>query len=139
MNYKLHIIGGNKMTDKEAIEISELIIKQVVDCLSEKRYDYMEHYADFENGWTAEDMEKFIEGCLELNELSHIDKYDVPCNFNPKYEYHQLKVYVYNNGKGFATDYDLTTDSEINDFTLQMEFLFTDKGIKAYILDVHIL
>ncbi|MBD5159820.1 MAG: hypothetical protein HDT23_06225 [Ruminococcus sp.] len=84
-------------------------------------------------------MEKFIEGCLELNELSHIDKYDVPCNFNPKYEYHQLKVYVYNNGKGFATDYDLTTDSEINDFTLQMEFLFTDKGIKAYILDVHIL
>lgn len=128
------------MTDKEIVKIAEPIVKAVVDCIAEKRYNCIENYADFKNGWTAGDMEEFIEGCLELNQLSHIDKYGVPCNFSPAYEYNQLSAYVYNNGKGFAIDYDLTTDSKINDFTLQMEFLFTDSGVvKAYILDAHIL
>lgn len=123
------------MTDKKALRIAEPIVKEVVDCLAEKRYNCIENYADFDNGWSAGDMKEFIEGCIELNELSHIDKYGVPCNFSP-----QFRVYVRNDGKGFATDYDLTTDSEINDLTLQMEFVFTASGsVKAYLSNVHIL
>ncbi|MCM1506118.1 MAG: hypothetical protein NC177_03135 [Ruminococcus flavefaciens] len=128
------------MTDEKALRIAEPVVKEVVDCLAEKRYDCIENYADFENGWSAGDMKEFIEGCLEVNELSHIDKYGIPCNFSPDYEYNQLSVYVSNNGKSFVTNYDLTTDSEINDFMLIMRFVVTDSGkVKAYLTDVHIL
>lgn len=133
-------MGSGEMTDEKALRIAESILREVVDCLAEKRYDCIENYADFENDWSAEDMKEFIESCLELNELSHIDKYGIPCNFSPAYEYNQLSVYVCNDGKSLSIDYDLTTDSEINDFTLIMRFVITDSGkVKAYLSDVHIL
>ena len=38
------------------------------------------------------------------------------------------------------SDYALTTDSNFNDLTLQMEFIWTEEDIiEARILDVHVL
>lgn len=37
-------------------------------------------------------------------------------------------------------DYDLTTDKDLNDLTLQMEFLFTkSEALTAMILGVHVM
>lgn len=134
-NYTRRIIT----TPKEIAEITKHIIKAVVDCIAEKRYDCIENYVSFQENDSVELFREYMEGCLECNELSHIDKFGTPCNFFPNYKYHPISFYMYNSRKCFAVDYDLTTDGEINDFTLQMEFLFTDNGINAYILDVHIL
>ncbi|MDO4943792.1 MAG: hypothetical protein Q4E74_01170 [Ruminococcus sp.] len=61
------------------------------------------------------------------------------CNFRPKYEYHQLNFYHYDNGSGFWADYDLTTDCELNDLTLQMEFLYDRENLKARLIDLHVM
>ena len=131
------------MTEQEAKKLAEPIVKEVVNCMAEGRYDLIPDYADFQDeSITIEDFKGWAEDYLKDNELSHYDKYGVPNNFQPQYDkslYHQFSVYLYNNGNGFEVDYDLTTDSEINDLTLIMEFLFADNGVKAYIVDIHVL
>lgn len=127
------------MNNEEAKKLAEPIVKEVVNCISEKRYMDIKKYAEFED-IPLSDLIEEIEGFLELNELPYIDKFDISCNFKPQYEYHQLECYVFNDGSGFHMDYDLTTDGELNDLTLQMRFLFTESGtLTAYILDVHVM
>ena len=81
-------------------------------------------------------MKELLEGYLKVNDLSHYDDYDGPFLGNRS----QLDVYVFDNGKGFAVDYDLTTDGQPNDLTLQMRF-FNDGngGYNAFVDDCHVL
>lgn len=119
--------------------LAEPTIRQVVDLIAEKKYYDISQFAELES-LTAADIEEAVDGFLEINELPYIDKYDTPCNFHPQYEYHQLYCNLYKDGSGFHADYDLTTDRELNDLTLQMEFLCTDSGtLKARFLDVHVM
>ncbi|WP_051589049.1 hypothetical protein [Ruminococcus sp. NK3A76] len=131
------------MTEQEAKVLAEPIVKEIVDCMADGRYDLIPKYAGFQDETTTvDDFKEWAEGYLEDNELSHYDRYGVPNNFQPAYDkslYHQFSVYLYNNGTGFEVDYDLTTDSKLNDLTLIMEFLFSDNGIKANIVDIHVL
>ena len=131
------------MTEQEAKVLAEPIVKEVVNCMADGRYDLIPNHAEFKDERiTIEDFKEWAEGYLKVNELSHYDKYGVLNNFQPKYDkslYDQFSVYLYNNGTGFQVDYDLTTDSEINDLTLSMEFLFFDNAVKAYIVDIHVL
>ena len=131
------------MTEQEAKKLAEPIVKEVVNCMAEDRYDLIPDYAGFQDeSITIDDFKGWADDYLKDNELSHYDKYGVPNNFQPNYDkslYHQFSVYLYNDGSGFEVDYDLTTDSEINDLTLIMEFLFADSGVKAYIVDIHVL
>ena len=127
------------MTDQEAAALAKPVVKKVVDCIAERRYDSIPEIAEIRD-MTFDDFKELVEGFLEINDLPYIDSFDTECSFKPQYEYHQLNTYVYSDGTGFAADYDLTTDSELNDLTLQMEFLFagSDK-LTAKILDAHIL
>lgn len=128
------------MLKQEAEKIARPIIKAVVDCIADRRYKDLILYAEFKDGNSLELFEECTEDFLEINNLPHFDRYGIPYNFSPNPEYRQLNVYVYNNGTGFAVDYDFATNGEINDLTLQMEFLFTESNkIKAYILDAHVL
>ena len=127
---------------KEAKKIAEPVVRQVVNCIADKRYGDLSAYVSFsENGiGSLECFIECVEGFLEINDLPHIDKFEAPCNFHPQYEYEQLSVYPYRDETGFAVDYDLTTDSEPNDLTLQMTFLWTQSHeMQAFILDAHIL
>lgn len=127
------------MTKQEAAVLGEPVVKNVVDCIAERKYDSIPEIAEIRD-MTLEDFKYLIEEFLEINELPYIDSFDTECNFKPQYEYHQLNIYVYNNGTGFAADYALTTDGELNDLTLQMEFLFTEPDkLTARILDAHVL
>lgn len=135
----------------ELSRLAEPTVKKVVDLLAERRYSEIfeivemaswpvDPNTDEMSTWSVEDLQEAVDGFLELNELPYMDKFDVPCNFHPKYEYHQLNCILYTDGRGFAADYGLTTDGELNDLTLQMEFLFTDANtMRPVLLDVHVM
>ena len=72
----------------------------------------------------------------ELNDFDTIDEYGVACNFHPPYEYSQLEIYDYNDHSGFAVDYEMTSNSELVDMTLQLEFLYTKDGYKVRFLNI---
>jgi len=127
------------MSVQEAEKLAEPVVKEVINCISEKRYADIEKYARFSD-LSLSDFTELIEGFLEINELPYIDRFEVPCTFKPQYEYHQLICGVYRDGSGFWADYELTTDGELNDLTLQMEFLFTESGaLVVRILDAHVM
>ena len=131
------------MTEREAKLHAEPFVKAVVNCMADGNYQDIPQYAEFEVD-TVELFQESAEGYLEINQLSHFDGYDVPCNFNPHYqngnEYHKFEVFLWKNNKGFSVDYDLTTNGDINDLTLQMDFFFQEDGsLKAVITDIHVL
>ncbi len=127
------------MNKQEAERLAEPVVKEIVNCISEKRYSDIEEYAEFE-GISPSEFAESIDGFLEINELPYTDRFDVPCTFDPQYEYHQLSCIVYSDGRGFHADYDLTTDGELNDLTLRMDFLFTKSGeLAVRILDAHVM
>ena len=69
-----------------------------------------------------------------------MDTYDTPCKNGPDRYHEQLNVFVYSDGRGFAVDYSLATNGEINDLTLQMEFLVDSNGnYNPFIEDCHVL
>ncbi len=128
------------MNKDEAKKIEEPIVKAVVDCIAARKYYELNLHTTIDSSMTLELFEELVEGFLEINELPYIDGYDIPCNFKPKNDYSQMCVYIYNNGTGFAVDYDLTTDGEPNDLTLQMKFLVNGRSeIIPVILDAHVL
>ena len=132
------------MTEKEARKTAEPIIEGVVNCMAERNYAGAAEYAAFSDDMIPLDI--FIEAAehyLEDNELPCYDRYGTPNNFKPNYDislYHQLNIYVYDNGSGFRAEYDLTTNGEPNDLTLMIDFLYDENGIlKPYIYDIHVL
>ncbi len=127
------------MTKQEARQLAEPIVREIINCISEKRYADIEKYAKFEE-ISLPNFTELMDGFLEINELPYMDRFGVPCNFKPKYEYHQLQCYPRKDGSGFYVDYDLTTDGELNDLTLQMDFVLTESGtFTANILTAHVM
>lgn len=51
----------------------------------------------------------------------------------------EIELFAFNDGSGYAMDYDLTTDGEINDLTLQVEFLKKGDGYMVSLDDMHTL
>ena len=127
------------MNEQEAEQLAEPVVKEIVNCISEKRYADIEKYAEF-NGISLSNFTRLIEDFLEINELPYMDRFEIPCTFNPQYEYHQLSCIVYSDGSSFHADYDLTTDGELNDLTLQLDFRFTESGMLVVkVLDAHVM
>lgn len=126
------LFSKKSLSDEEARIIAEPVIKNVVNLISEKEYDKVNTIL---GGDIVSSLEEIIEDFLESNELSGIDKYDVDCSFHPSYEYHQLNIILYDDNSGFHADYDLTTDSELNDLTLQFKFVIKNRKIKNVILE----
>lgn len=127
------------MDKREAEMLAEPVVKEIVNCIAEKRYADIEKYAEFEY-LSLSEFTEIIEKFLELNELPYMDRFEVPCTFRPRYEYHQLSCIVYKDGSGFHVLYGLTTDGELNDLTLRMDFLFTESGaLAAKVLDAHVM
>ena len=127
------------MTEQEAKTLAEPTVKNIVDCMANGDYEHILEYAELENGITIDEFKKWANDYLDENDFSHYDEYDVPNNFHAQ-NYQQFCVYIYDDGSGFMVEYDLTTDSELNDLTLIMNFLYdNNKILKAYIHDLHVL
>lgn len=131
------------MTEQEALQIAEPVVRGVVNCMADRNYEGITEYASYIEGVTPEKFRNWAEEFLELNGFSHYDRYGFPNNFQPQYDktrYQQMSIYIYNDGTGFGVEYDLTSDSELNDLTLIMDFFYNAEGdIKAYIEDLHVL
>lgn len=127
------------MEKVKAEQMAEEVVKKVVNMIAERRYGEITKIADM-GTFTGELIRELVEDYLELNELPYIDHYDAGCNFHPGYEYKQLSIIYYSNGRGFHVDYDLTTQEELNDLTLQMEFLYNGReDLTARFLDLHVM
>ena len=127
------------MEKQQAEKAAQIIVKSVVDLLSQKRYEELTSVVDMEN-LTVDEVKELVEGYLELNGLTHIDSFDTKCNFSPSYEFHQMEFYYNDCDNGFEMDYALTTDEELNDLTLQMEFNYDGEGaLRAKLSDLQVL
>lgn len=76
--------------------------------------------------------------CLRyLDETRPVLKIDDPAQV--KSQNQRIDIFTFNDGRGYCMDYDLTTNGEINDLTLQVEFLKEDDGYIVVLDDLHTL
>lgn len=126
-------------------EAAKRRVAQVVNAIAEGKYDAIASLVDgMADGWTIALLAGVLEGYKEDNELEGIDAYGEPCSFKPVYgdgsRYEQARFYDYNDGSGFAYEYDLTTDGDLNDLTLMLDFKLREGKPPAMIFsDVHVM
>lgn len=112
------------------------VITNILKAIHLKKYEDIMNYVDESEIDDLNEFFSYVEKTLELNDFDTIDEYSVECHFNPPYEYSQLEIYDYDDQTGFAVDYDLTSNSELVDMVLQVEFLYTDNGYTVRFLNV---
>ena len=112
-------------------ELAIETVKNILHVLHEKRYEDLPSCVDVMEWNDTEEIRECIQGTLEINNFDALDEYGVPCSFQPQYEYHhEVQLYEYSNGSGFAADYELTSGGELTYLCLQLKFLCRDGGLK---------
>lgn len=118
--------------EEKVIEVLKKILRaihlnnysEIMDCIDSSEVD------------DVRELLEYIDDSLQLNDFDKIDEYGVECNFHPNYEYSKLQVYEFNDQTGFAVEYQMTSNSELVDLTLQLEFLYNEDGYKITSIDV---
>ena len=72
-----------------------------------------------------------------LDESRPVIKVDNPIKIKNKHQ--KVEIHRYNDGSGYWMDYDLTTNGEINDLTIQFEFMKQKEGYYVILDDLHTL
>ena len=129
----------NKFKKKDESDEAEKVIEVITKILKAihlKKYEEIIDYVDESEVDDLNEMFECVEKSLEYNGFGSIDEYGAACNFHPQYEYSQLYIYEYDNNSGFAVDYQMTSDSELVDLTLQLEFLYTKSGFKTVFVGI---
>ena len=67
------------MTKQEAERSAEPVVREIVNCIAERRYADIEKYAEFEY-LSLSEFTELIEGFLEINKLPYMDRFEVPCS-----------------------------------------------------------
>ena len=98
---------------------------------------YSDFLAAFDNSRILTEQE-LIFALQYLDETRPVLKIDDPALVkSPKNQ--EIDLYTFNDGSGYSMDYGLTTDGEINDLTLQVEFLKKGNGYIVSLDDLHTL
>ncbi|MBY6915767.1 MULTISPECIES: hypothetical protein [Clostridium] len=118
---------------------AEKIVEKVVNSISEANYSKITEIVDDLDCLTISEIEECAEGFKSINHLERFDSYGIACSFKPKYEYHQLKFYKWNDGNGMSCEYDLTTDGDLNDLTLMIDFYYEENMLRSVFKDLHVL
>ena len=124
---------------KENYQKEEKVIEVLKKILRAIRLNNYSEIIDCVDGSEVDDVKElleYIDDSLQLNNFDKIDEFGVECNFHPNYEYSQLQVYEFNDQTGFAVEYQMTSDSELVDLTLQLEFLYNEDGYNITSIDV---
>ena len=104
-------------------------IKNILHLFHEKRFDEVPAAVDqSEIDDLPQFLREYIQGTLDLNNMDTFDEYGAPCNFHPRYEYHQLHFFPYTDGSGFAVDYEMTSGAELCQLVLQLIFRYQPDG-----------
>ena len=122
----------NYQKEEKVIEV----LKKILRAISLNNYSEIIDCVDGSEVDDVRELLEYIDDSLQLNDFDKIDEYGVECNFHPNYEYSQLQVYEFNDQTGFAVEYQMTSDSELVDLTLQLEFLYQEDGDKITSIDV---
>ena len=99
----------------------------------EKYHDFL---AVFDNSRILTEQE-LISALQYLDETRLVLKIDDPKQV--KSQNQEIELFTLRDGSGYCMDYDLTTDGEINDLTLQIEFLKKGDGYIVSLDDLHTL
>lgn len=124
--------GKDSFKAEEYREAAIEVLKNILTAMHEKRYGDISKYVDEFRYDNNEAVFEFV----EERASDAVDEYGVPCDFDPPYEYSQMNIYMSDDSSGFKLDYDLTTDSGLMGLSLQLEFLYTDKGLKSIFITV---
>lgn len=108
-------------------------VKKLVNALAEQDYDGFYQMLDT-SVWTLEDLKEFASLNLDMG-VDAYGAYDEPCCLPDRVDF----LYEFDDETGFAVEYDLTTNGECNDWTLQLEFLYAGDFLKVGLEDIHIL
>ena len=122
----------NYQNEEKVIEV----LKKILRAIHLKNYRDIMDCVDGSEVDDVRELLEYIDDSLQLNDFDKIDEYGVECNFHPTYEYSQLQVYEFNDQTGFAVEYQMTSDSELVDLTLQLEFLYQEDDYKITSIDV---
>ncbi|PKU51555.1 MULTISPECIES: hypothetical protein [Lysinibacillus] len=112
------------------------VITNILKVMHNKEYENILNYVDECEVDDIGELFYYVQETLNLNGFDSFDEYGAPCNFHPKYKYSQINFYEFNDNSGFAVDYALTSNSKLADMCLQMEFLYTDDGLKSVFITV---
>ena len=124
---------------KEKFQNEEKVIEVLKKILRAIHLNNYSEIMDCVDGSEVDDVRELLEyihDSLQLNDFDKIDEYGVECNFHPNYEYSQLQVYEFNDQTGFAVEYQMTSNSELVDLTLKLEFLYQEDGYNITSIDV---
>ena len=124
---------------KEKSQNEEKVIEALKKILRAIHLNNYRDIMDCVDGSEVDDVKElleYIDDSLQLNNFDKIDEYGAECNFHPNYEYSQLQVYEFSDQTGFAVEYQMTSNSELVDLTLQLEFLYNEDGYKLTSINV---
>lgn len=108
-------------------------VEKALGKLSEEKYS--DFLAMFDSSRLTE--QDLIFALKYLDNTNPVQKIDNPLLVKSKNQ--RIEFFTYRDGRGYAMDYDLTTDGEINDLTIQIEFLKKENGYAAGLDDLHTL
>ncbi|WP_160680563.1 hypothetical protein [Clostridium sp. C8-1-8] len=116
-------------------EIIKNFCSEIINAISDGNYSTVFEKVDEAKDWDVTLLSDVIEHFKEDNDLQGIDKYDVPCTFNPKYsdgsKYKQEDIFLFNDNSGFGYEYHITTDGAPNDLVLSLQFIFEGEHLKV--------
>lgn len=126
---------------KNYINESISFVRNWTKLLSEKKFDEAFNFLDE----SADEKSHSIVNIRMLNEIfadyykhESFPKIENPYLMNMQHE--RINVYVYDDGSGFAIDYDIPLNGKWSDFTAQFSFKKNLKTVyKIYLTDFHIL
>ncbi len=108
-------------------------VKQALSILAEENYTTF--LTLFDSSRLAE--QDIILALKYLDESRSVVKIDDPIQI--KIDNQIVDMHSYNDGSGYWMDYDLTTDGEPNDLTIQIDFIKQEEGYLVVLDDLHTL
>lgn len=109
-------------------------IEKALGILAKEKYS--DFLAIFDSSRILTEQE-LISALRYLDDTRPVLKIDDPRLVKCKHQ--SIDIFTFTDGRGYSMDYDLTTDGEINDLTLQVEFLKNGNGYMVSLEDLHIL
>lgn len=109
-------------------------VEKALGILAQEKYRDFLAVFDSSRILTEEDL---ISALQYLDETRPVLKIDDPKQVKSKNQ--EIYLSTFRDGSGYYMDYDLTTNGEINDLTLQIEFLKKGDGYIVSLDDLHTL
>ena len=118
-------IDDRKEIKNQHIDDALTVLENILESMSSDAYDEISSHVDEIEWDDINDFKQIIDTKLEGEP---VDEYGTPCNFDPDYEYSQECFFTHDDNSGFVLEYDITSNEEMADLTLILEFDYNEDG-----------